>query len=99
MADTARNLNRLAEGLDLERRAQYDRGDQPAPKPEAGVVRKIKEGFGFIAGNDGTDYFFHWTSLQKTSCKFSELEVGDRVEFLKIEAPKGPRAIEVRRCG
>lgn len=94
MADTARNINRLSEGFEPSN-ADYD--IQRRTKPEAGVVRKIKEGFGFIAGNDGTDYFFHWTSLQKTSCKFSELEVGDRVEFLKIEAPKGPRAIEVRR--
>lgn len=64
---------------------------------DLGVVRKMKEGFGFIAGNDGVDYFFHWTSLQKTSVKFSELEIGDRVEFTRIEAPKGPRAIEVRK--
>lgn len=64
---------------------------------DLGVVRKMKEGFGFIAGNDGIDYFFHWTALQKTSVKFAELEIGDRVEFTRIEAPKGPRAIEVRK--
>jgi len=71
-----------------------------AAQNETGVVRKLKEGFGFIAGNDGQDYFFHWTALQKSQgVEFSDLEIGDRVEFLCLEAPKGPRAIEVRRVG
>jgi len=69
-----------------------------AAQNETGVVRKLKEGFGFIAGNDGQDYFFHYTALQKSQgIEFADLEIGDRVEFLCIEAPKGPRAIEIRR--
>jgi len=69
-----------------------------AAQSETGVVRKLKEGFGFIAGNDGQDYFFHYTALQKSQgVEFSDLEIGDRVEFLCLEAPKGPRAIEIRR--
>lgn len=91
---------RLSEGheeLDVRRGAAFDKVSDSGAAHSNGVVRKMKEGFGFIAGNDGIDYFFHWTSLQKTSVKFAELEIGDRVEFTRIEAPKGPRAIEVRK--
>jgi len=69
------------------------------PRKENGVVRKLKDGFGFIAGNDGKDYFFHWSAMQKTTKDFRQLEVGDRVEFLCLDAEKGPRAIEVRVTG
>jgi len=69
------------------------------PRQENGVVRKLKDGFGFIAGNDGKDYFFHWSAMQKTTKDFRQLEVGDRVEFLCLDAEKGPRAIEVRVTG
>ena len=79
-------------------------GTQPGttpspPRKENGVVRKLKDGFGFIAGNDGKDYFFHWSAMQKTTKDFRQLEVGDRVEFLCLDAEKGPRAIEVRVTG
>lgn len=60
-----------------------------------GVVRKIRDGYGFIAGNDGVDYFVHWTAMRKETKKFRELQVGDRVIFDIHAAPKGPRAIEV----
>lgn len=63
---------------------------------QRGKVRKLKEGYGFIAGDDGLDYFFHWTSMQQTSKNFRELLVLDRVEFTIIKGDKGPRAIEVR---
>ena len=85
-----RNVN----GSDQNR----DTPERNAAQMETGVVRKLKEGFGFIAGNDGQDYFFHYTALQKSQgVEFSDLEIGDRVEFLCLEAPKGPRAIEIRR--
>lgn len=80
--------------------ARQDTPERNAAPQETGVVRKLKEGFGFIAGNDGQDYFFHYTALQKSQgVEFSDLEIGDRVEFLCLEAPKGPRAIEIRRIG
>jgi len=61
-----------------------------------GKVRKLKEGYGFIAGDDGRDYFFHWTAMQQTSKNFRDLELLDRVEFRPIQNEgKGPRAIEV----
>jgi cold shock CspA family protein len=62
-----------------------------------GKVRKLKEGYGFIAGDDGRDYFFHWTAMQQTSKNFRELAVLDRVEFTTVgNGSKGPRAIEIR---
>jgi cold shock CspA family protein len=63
-----------------------------------GKVRKLKEGFGFIAGDDGRDYFFHWTALQRTTKNFRDLELLDRVEGLIIEGTelRGPRLIEIR---
>lgn len=64
-----------------------------------GVVRKLRDGYGFIAGNDGIDYFVHWTAMQKGTKKFRELEVGDRVSFIASKAEKGPRALEVLVTG
>ncbi len=60
-----------------------------------GKVRKLKEGFGFIAGDDGRDYFFHWTALQQTTKAFPDLQILDRVEGSIIEGGKGPRLIEI----
>jgi cold shock protein len=60
-----------------------------------GVVRKLKDGYGFIAGYDGLDYFFHWTAMQQNTKNFRELAVGDRVTFESLAGPKGPRAIEI----
>jgi cold shock protein len=61
-----------------------------------GVVRKLKTGYGFIAGHDGSDYFFHWTAMVKGGTDFRQLEVGDRVEFHYITGDKGRRATDVR---
>lgn len=63
-----------------------------------GKVRKLKEGFGFISGDDGRDYFFHWTALQRTTKAFNDLQVLDRVEGSVIEPSenRGPRMIEIR---
>lgn len=61
-----------------------------------GVVRKLKDGYGFIAGYDGVDYFFHWTAMKKETKNFRELGVGDRVTFESLEGSKGPRAIEIQ---
>lgn len=66
---------------------------------QAGVVRKLRDGYGFIAGNDGVDYFLHWTAMQKGTKTFRELAVGDRVQFQVHVAPKGPRALEVLVVG
>ena len=46
--------------------------------------------FGFIAGDDGKDYFFHATGI------VADIYVvdGDKVEFKKVEGDRGPKAIE-----
>jgi cold shock protein len=63
-----------------------------------GSIRKLKQdrGFGFIAGDDGRDHFFHWSGMEKTSRNFRDLEVQDRVSFVCVEGDKGPRAICIR---
>ena len=65
-----------------------------------GRVKKIRESYGFIAGDDGRDYFFHWASVKKHSQKdFRQLEMRDRVSFIpqppRDENANGPRGIEV----
>lgn len=62
-----------------------------------GSIRKIKQdrGFGFIAADEGYDVFFHWSSLDK-GFNFRELEVQDRVSFVKIQGDKGPRAVMIK---
>lgn len=63
-----------------------------------GAIRKIKSdrGYLFIAGDDGIDYFAHWTSFDKTSKNFREVEIQDRVSFVCIVGNKGPRAILIK---
>ncbi len=51
------------------------------------------KGFGFISGEDGTDYFVHHTSIQGAG--FKSLAEGDKVTFDTEEGPKGPKAINV----
>lgn len=65
--------------------------------PIAGTVhRKLdQKGYGFILGDDHTDYFFHYSSLDNIS--FEVLCVGDRVSFLPTASAKGPRAETVVR--
>lgn len=67
---------------------------------QCGAIRKLKEGYGFIAADDGKDYFFHWTAMQRTSKNFRDLAVQERVEFVLIDiivdGVKKKRAIEVR---
>ena len=65
-----------------------------------GVVKSLPEGkkFGFITDEDGDDRFFHQDGVV-APLEFSELAVGDEVEFEPDEHPKkGPRAEQVRRA-
>ena len=47
--------------------------------------------YGFIAGDNGRDYFFHSTGIS------ADIYVtdGDKVEFKVIEGDKGPKAIDI----
>jgi CspA family cold shock protein len=61
-----------------------------------GTIKKViaDRGFGFIAAEDGKEYFFHRGSLQ-TSLDFDRLNGGERVTFEIEASPKGPRATQV----
>ena len=52
-----------------------------------------EKGFGFIAREEGTDVFIHYTAIQTDG--FRTLEEGQRVEFVIEESAKGPQAADV----
>jgi CspA family cold shock protein len=61
-----------------------------------GTIKKVvaDRGFGFIAAEDGKEYFFHRGGLD-SSIDFDRLTGGERVEFEIETSPKGPRASNV----
>ena len=61
-----------------------------------GTVKKViaERGFGFIAAEDGKDYFFHRGGLP-APLAFDRLTGGERVSFEIEQRPKGPRAVQV----
>jgi CspA family cold shock protein len=64
-----------------------------------GVVKKLvaDRGFGFVAADDGKDYFFHRTGLEPP-LEFEQLALGERLEFQLETDPKGLRAAHLRRA-
>jgi CspA family cold shock protein len=64
-----------------------------------GTVKKVvnDRGFGFIAAEDGKEYFFHRSGLD-TSLNFDALAGGEQVSFEIEPSQKGPRANRVRRA-
>ncbi|PYR28067.1 MAG: cold-shock protein [Acidobacteria bacterium] len=56
-----------------------------------GVIKKVvpSRGFGFMAAEDGTEYFFHRDELR--GLEFANLKPGQRVTFDAQQGPKGPR--------
>ncbi len=60
-----------------------------------GTIKTLRESYGFIRTDDGSEYFFHDSDLVGEGD--IELAVGDRVTFEVVEpAPeKGPRAASV----
>lgn len=66
------------------------------PREKGTVIRVIADkGFGFIAGPDGTEYFFHRSALGFQ--EFDALAQGTIVTFEPGDGPKGPRAEHVTR--
>ncbi len=47
--------------------------------------------YGFIAGSDGVDYFFHETGLSDDSY----VKEDDKVEFKVIEGDRGQKAVDI----
>lgn len=64
-----------------------------------GRIRRLKneKKYGWIAGDDGVDYFFHAYGLKKNSPRqYDQLQEQDRLEFTPVKPDeKGPRAIEL----
>jgi CspA family cold shock protein len=60
-----------------------------------GTIKRLTDkGFGFIAANDGSEYFFHQSAC--SGMRFDELREGQSVTFERGQGPKGPRAENVR---
>jgi CspA family cold shock protein len=61
-----------------------------------GKIKRIvnAKGFGFIAADDGTEYFFHQSACRQIP--FDELHEGQAVVFERGQGPKGPRGENVR---
>jgi len=59
-----------------------------------GTIKRLvsEKGFGFVAGQDGREYFFH----QSACSSFESLREGQSVTFDAGQGPKGPRAENVR---
>lgn len=60
-----------------------------------GKIIRLNKGFGFIEGDDGRDYFFHWSELSKFSKHFRNLAPGDSVTFQPGRTEEGPRAYAI----
>jgi cold shock protein len=62
-----------------------------------GTVKRVisDRGFGFIAGEDGKEYFFHRDGLNP-SLDFDRLVGGESVTFETERGPKGDRAVRVQ---
>ncbi len=59
-----------------------------------GTIKKLvaDRGFGFIAAEDGKEFFFHRSATEG----FDSLQGGEKVTFEIEPSPKGPRAKAVR---
>jgi CspA family cold shock protein len=62
----------------------------------SGTIKKVvsERGFGFIAAEDGKEYFFHRGGLE-APLDFDRLSGGEKVSFEIETSPKGPRAVRV----
>ena len=62
---------------------------------QTGTIKKVvnDRGFGFIAAEDGKEYFFHRSGI---GGDFDRLQGGGRVTFQVEASPKGPRAGRVQ---
>lgn len=60
-----------------------------------GTVKWFNElkGFGFVTGDDGKDYFVHFSGIKSEG--FKTLKEGQKVSFDLNEGDKGPQAVNV----
>ena len=61
----------------------------------SGTIKRLmsEKGFGFVASDDGNEYFFHQSGCN--GVQFYELREGQAVTFDAGEGPKVPRAENV----
>ncbi len=52
-----------------------------------------EKGYGFITGEDGVDYFAHYSQIQVEGYK--SLDQGQAVSFDVLDGPKGPNAANI----
>ena len=52
-----------------------------------------EKGYGFITGEDGVDYFAHYSQIQVEGYK--SLDQGQAVSFDVLNGPKGPYAANI----
>ena len=52
-----------------------------------------EKGYGFITGDDGVDYFAHYSQIQVEGYK--SLDQGQAVSFDVVNGPKGPNAANI----
>ena len=65
-------------------------------------VLNVKRGFGFIAGSDRRDFFFHFNNVLKGTISPQRFQVGDQVTFNVVEnedLKKNPQAVDVAYVG
>jgi CspA family cold shock protein len=69
---------------------------EPTMASTHGKIKRLvtDKGFGFLAADDGSEYFFHQSALVGVS--FDSLREGQAVTFQKGQGPKGPRAENVQ---
>ncbi|HEY4754387.1 MAG TPA: cold shock domain-containing protein [Candidatus Limnocylindrales bacterium] len=62
-----------------------------------GTIKKLvsERGFGFIAAEDGKEYFFHRSAVAPP-LEFDRLAGGEKVQFDIEQDPKGARAKNVQ---
>ncbi len=55
-----------------------------------------KKGYGFIIPDDGSEELFvHYSDIETDG--FKTLKQGESVTFERVDSPKGPKAIKVKR--
>jgi len=61
-----------------------------------GTIKRLvrDKGFGFVAAQDGSEYFFHQSAC--SGVQFDDLREGQSVTFQKGQGPKGPRAEDLK---
>ena len=61
-----------------------------------GIVKffDAKKGYGFITGDDGQEYFVHFSAIKSDG--FKTLNEGDKVEFSLTTDDRGTKAVDVK---